>query len=71
MVMDTKGSVSKMLSLHTRRTLGTNGRQIPIHPALKKALTDLYEQQKFNVVPDRQVVYSMRAKGLSARSVQQ
>jgi integrase/recombinase XerC len=70
MVTNAGGQIADVIALENRASKGKGGgRHIPVHPALKAALTALYRERVDKARPDMPVVHSERDRGLSAAAV--
>jgi integrase/recombinase XerC len=74
MVLDADGNVSDTLELHDKASKGAKGgREIPLHPELRKALAALLAAPSANsasVTADTRICHSERELGLAPGSVQ-
>ena len=70
MVTDADGQIGDTIALEDKATKGKKGgRDIPLHPELRKALRTLLDARGSNVRPDWPVIHSERGQGLSGASV--
>jgi integrase/recombinase XerC len=70
MVTDASGELGDRIALPNRASKGRNGgREIPMHRELRAALEALKAARPDKVRPDRPVIYSERATGVSANSI--
>jgi integrase len=74
MVLDADGNVSDTLELHDKASKGAKGgREIPLHPELRKALVALLAAPSANGAPvtaETRICHSERELGLAPGSVQ-
>lgn len=70
MVTDASGEIADRIALRNAASKGRNGgREIPMHPALREALTALKAARGDKARPDGPIIYSERARGLNAGAI--
>lgn len=70
MVTDASGELADVIALPNRASKGkSGGRVIPLHRELRAALASLMAARPEKVRPDKPVIYSERADGISANAI--
>ena len=70
MVTDAEGNIANAVALENKASKGKRGgRFIPLHPDLKAALIALHRERGGEARPNLPVIFSERARGLSAGAV--
>ena len=69
MVSDPHGDIADEIALEDKASKGRGGRRVPMHKAVREALTTLQVVCGTKAKPDASVIYSERGSGMSAASV--